>query len=91
MTETSQSYPSESPYFDLIITVDSALFGFVAGVILNVATRAASYEPLAARPWSYLATGAVLGVSIWYYDYWRRRAIEEVLYAEERRRYHCKH
>ena len=79
-----------TPYFDLIITVDSALFGFVAGVILNVATRAASYEPLAARPWSYLATGAVLGVSIWYYDYWRRRAIEEVLYAEERRRYHCK-
>ena len=27
-------------------------------------------------------------MSIWYYDYWRRRAIEEVLYADEKRRYH---
>ena len=40
-------------------------------------------------PFSYLSTGLVLGVSIWYYDYWRRRAVEEVLYADERRRYHC--
>ncbi len=65
-------------------------------------TRLATYEPLAASnynfidnicagPFSYLATGAVLGVSIWYYDYWRRRAIEEVLYAEEKRRYHRNH
>ena len=53
-------------------------------------TRVATYEPLAARPFSYLATGAVVGVSMWYYDYWRRRAIEEVLYADERRRYHRK-
>ena len=66
---------------------NSLLFGFSAGVLLNIATRAATYEPLAARPWSYLATGAVLGVSIWYYDYWRRRAVEEVMYAEERHRY----
>ncbi len=51
-------------------------------------TRAATYEPMAARPFSYLATGAVVGFSMWYYDYWRRRAIEEVLYADERRRYH---
>ena len=51
-------------------------------------SRAATYEPLSARPWSYLSTGLVLGVGIWYYDYWRRRAIEEVLYADERRRYH---
>ena len=51
-------------------------------------TRVATYEPMAARPFSYLATGAVVGFSMWYYDYWRRRAIEEVLYADERRRYH---
>ncbi len=72
------------------MNVDSALFGFAAGVLLNVCTRAATYEPLAARPWSYLATGTFLGFSIWYYDYWRRRAIEEILYAEERRRYNRK-
>ena len=35
-----------------------------------------------------MATGAALGITIWYYDYWRRRAVEEVLYAEERQRYH---
>ncbi len=69
---------------------DALAFGFTAGVILQMVTRIGTYEPLAARPWSYLATGAVLGVSIWYYDYWRRRAIEEVLYADERRRYHRK-
>ena len=67
------------------------MFGFVSGVLLNVVTRAGTYEPLAARPWSYLSTGMTLGVAIWYYDYWRRRAIEEVLYGEERRRYHCKY
>ena len=86
MTERSVSYQSKS--LRLNVCLDSAVFGFAAGVLLNVCTRAATYEPLAARPWSYLATGAVLGVSIWYYDYWRRRAIEEILYAEERKRYH---
>ena len=85
MTETSQSYPS---ILLISSSLDSYVFGFAAGILLNVATRAATYEPLSARPWSYLATGAVLGFSVWYYDYWRRRAIEEVLYADERRRYH---
>lgn len=67
---------------------------------MNVVSRVASYEPLSASkdlnfkltsgagPFSYLSTGAVVGFSIWYYDYWRRRAVEEVLYADERRRYH---
>ncbi len=66
------------------------IFGFATGILLNVTTRAATYEPLAARPWSYLATGVFFGVTIWYYDYWRRRAIEEILYADERRRYQCR-
>ena len=38
-----------------------------------------------------MTTGLVLAVGVWYYDYWRRRAIEEVLYADERRRYHSNH
>ncbi len=83
-----------------MILLDSFIFGFSAGVLLNIATRSATYEPLSASinnkmnnwsnlgPFSYLSTGLVLGVGIWYYDYWRRRAIEEVLYADERRRYH---
>lgn len=29
-----------------------------------------------------------MGFIIWYYDYWRRRAVEEILYSDERRRYH---
>ena len=69
------------------MNIDSFLFGFTAGAIMNMATRAATYEPISARPFSYLSTGIAFGVAIWYYDYWRRRAIEEVLYSEERRRY----
>ena len=88
MTETSKSYPSKFQSFNL--SLDSFIFGFATGALLNVATRAATYEPLAARPWSYLSTGLFFGVTIWYYDYWRRRAIEEILYSDERRRYQCR-
>jgi len=42
-------------------------------------------------PFSYLSCAMIGGVSIWYFDYWRRRALEEVLYSEERRRYHSKY
>jgi hypothetical protein len=45
-------------------------------------------EPLCARPFSYLRVGLVFGLSISYWDYWRRTALEEVLYAEDKRRYH---
>ncbi len=89
MSETSTTYPSKLTILSKLL-IDSLVFGFSAGIVLNMITRAATYEPLAARPWSYLATGAVIGVTVWYYDYWRRRAIEEVLYADERRRYHRK-
>ena len=47
-----------------------------------------NYKSLILGPWSYLCTGAVLGITIWYYDGWRRRAVEELLYSEERKRYH---
>lgn len=33
-------------------------------------------------PWSYMSTGLALGFAFWYYDYWRRRAMDEVMVAE---------
>ena len=39
-------------------------------------------------PFSYLATGFVFGVGVWYYDYWRRKAVQEIMYEEERKNYH---
>ena len=53
-----------------------------------MASRMGSHEPLHARPFSYITTGLTLGVMIFYYDYWRRRAIEEIMYAEEKHKYH---
>lgn len=67
---------------------NSFLFGVFCGVFLNMGARMGSYEPLHARPFSYITTGLVLGFGMYYYDYWRRKAIEEVMVAEERFRYH---
>ena len=67
---------------------NSFLFGFTGGVFLQMVTRMGSHEPLAARPFSYLTTGLVLAVGVWYYDYWRRRAMEDIMIAEQQRRYH---
>ena len=67
---------------------NSFLFGIFSGVMLSMASRRAAYEPMHARPFGYIQVGLVLGVSCYYYDYWRRRAIEEVLYNEEKMRYH---
>jgi hypothetical protein len=44
-------------------------------------------EPLCARPFSYLRVALVMGCVVSYYDYWRRTALEQVLYSEERYRY----
>ena len=65
--------------------------------------RPFTYEPLSASniqlncyllniigPFSYITTGLVMGFGMFYYDYFRRRAIEEVMYSEERKRYHSK-
>lgn len=61
---------------------NSFLFGVFSGVFMNMATRMGTHEPLHARPLSYITTGLSVGVVIFYYDYWRRRAVEEVLYGE---------
>jgi len=67
---------------------NSIMFGFTSGVLLQLLTRGASHEPLAARPFSYLKTGISLAVVVGYWDYWRRYAIEDVLESERRRQYH---
>ena len=41
-------------------------------------------------PFSYLGSGLVVGAAMWYFDYWRRCATEELLYKEDRRRYSSK-
>ena len=64
------------------------LFGFIGGNVLQLITRNGTVEPLCARPFSYLRTGLVLGFAVSYWDYWRRTALEEVLYAEEKTFYH---
>ena len=51
-------------------------------------TRVGTREPLSARPFSYLTVGLVLGLGSSYYDYWKRNAQEEVLYAEDEVAYH---
>ena len=55
------------------------LFGCTSGVVLQLATRAATYEPLAARPFSYLRTGLFMGVMIGYFDFFRRKVMQEVM------------
>jgi hypothetical protein len=34
-------------------------------------------------PFGYLKCAATLGVSLWYYDYWRRRAMEHTMVYED--------
>lgn len=51
-------------------------------------TRAATCEPLSARPFSYIRVGLFFGVGISYWDYWRRTVMQQVLYAEDQQRYH---
>lgn len=63
------------------------IFGLVTGGCLQLATRAGTMEPLCARPFSYLRVALFFGVTISYWDYWRRTAMQEVLYAEDQQRY----
>lgn len=65
------------------------IFGCSAGMLLQFITRSATMEPLSARPFSYIRVGLVFGCLISYYDYWRRTALEQVLYSEDRTRYYA--
>jgi hypothetical protein len=51
------------------------LFGCVTGAVMNMGTRAATMEPLCARPFSYLRVGLFFGLTISYWDYFRRTAL----------------
>ncbi|CDW80277.1 integral membrane protein [Stylonychia lemnae] len=66
---------------------NSFLFGATFFATLQGVIRISTHETLSARPFSYLTCAFFGGLGIWYYDYFRRRALEEVLYSEERRRY----
>ena len=63
-------------------------YGLVFGMTLQYATRMATKEPLAARPFSYLTVGLVCGMVSSYYDYWKRVAMEDVLYQQNTTEYH---
>eukprot|EP00347_Sterkiella_histriomuscorum_P022247 403331156 len=63
------------------------LAGAVCGAVAQGLSRAGTFERLSARPFSYVTTALTLGTAFWYYEYFRRRSVEELLYAEDRRRY----
>ena len=75
---TEQQKPRATPKYP-----NAFIFGTVTGAVLQMATRSGTMEPLCARPFSYLRVGLFFGVTISYWDYWRRTALQEVLYAEE--------
>ena len=44
-------------------------------------------EPLSARPLSYVKNALIFGGVMFYWDYWRRTALEHVLQREDQMRY----
>ena len=63
-------------------------FGCVSGFTLQMFTRFGTLEPLSARPFAYLRMALFFGVTISYYDWWRRCALQEVMIAEDRQQYY---
>ena len=66
---------------------NSFLFGAAVGVTVQATMRQYTHEPLAARPLAYAKMALMAGAMMWYWDYWRRCALENVLQREERFRY----
>ena len=64
------------------------LFGSIAGMVLQMVTRGSMGEPFSARPFAYLKFALIFGCGVSYWDYWRRCAMEQVLYSEEKIRYY---
>jgi len=50
--------------------------------------RQYTMEPLAARPFAYIKMAVTAGAMMWYWDYWRRCALEQVMEREDRVRYY---
>ena len=41
--------------------------------------RPHTMEPLSARPLAYVKSALIFGTAVFYWDYWRRTALEHVL------------
>jgi len=82
MTEQTQVKTTQAKY------PSAFLFGGVAGMTLNLASRFGTFEPLSARPFSYLKLGLMFSAGFGYYDYWRRCAMQEVMVREQESRYY---
>ena len=63
-------------------------FGVAYGFFLQMMSRVGTREPLSARPFSYLTVGLFFGVASSYWDWWKRCATQEILYAEDEHNYH---
>ena len=58
------------------------------GFSVSAVSRYYIGEPLCARPLHYAKTMAIFGGMIWYWDYFRRNMLENVLEGEEKMRYY---
>ena len=63
-------------------------FGVVYGCFVQMMCRVGTREPMSARPFSYLTVGLFFGVASSYWDWWKRCATQEILYAEDESNYH---
>ena len=66
----------------------SFLFGMACGFTTQMWMRMYTLEPLAARPLHYVRAALLAGITLWYWDYWRRCAMEHVLEREDRLKYY---
>ena len=80
--QSSQAVQQRAPRYP-----NAFLFGASCGITLNAFTRQYTMEPLSARPLNYIKTALAFGSILFYYDYWRRTALEHVLQREDELRY----
>ena len=58
---------------------NSFMFGASCGFAVQAGMRQFTMEPLAARPLAYVKMMLIAGSTMFYWDYWRRTALEHVL------------
>ena len=56
-------------------------FGAVSGFFFQWLLRRCTLEPFTARPFNYVTSVIIGGCFCSYYDWWKRCALEEVLYS----------
>ena len=62
------------------------LFGAITGIILQQKVRKYSHSKLSSKPIGYIRSALLMGTFFWYYNYWRRCALEGCLEREEKQR-----